>query len=274
MKNLFNFNKITELVHETKKIVANPMLRSDIHEKGASDYVTAVDITISNFLKERLKAMYQDIGFMCEEEENGTVQKNRWILDPIDGTTNLIFDFQLSSVSLALHLEDEIIFGIVYNPFTEETFCAERGKGAYLNGQRLYVSDRKISESLIEFSSGSRHKENANYAFDIAKEIFMDCVDVRCISSSALSVSYVAAKRIDGFFEKVLNPWDYAAASLILEEAGGIISDWSGNKIQFDRPSSIIAANKSNHAYLISKIEISEARKNKDEMQRVKYINA
>lgn len=274
MQKQFDFKKIIELVHETKKIVADSLLCLDIQEKGASDYVTAVDINISAFLKERLNAMYPDIGFMCEEEDNLPIKENRWILDPIDGTTNLIFDYQLSSVSLALHLNDNIVFGIVYNPFTDETFYAEKGNGAYLNGKPLSVSTRKISESLVEFSAGSRHKEDADYSFNIAKEVFLDCVDVRCISSSALSISYIAAKRIDGFFEKVLNPWDYAAASIIIEEAGGIITDFSGKKLQFDRPSSIIAANVGNHAYLVTKIGVSETQREKDEIQRLKYSSA
>lgn len=247
------FSDIIELVHRTKEITDNASLRADVHEKGKSDYVTAIDYTISKFLKAELEKILP-IGFMSEEDNQKSLDKNRWILDPIDGTTNLIFDYRLSSISLALMLEGSIVFGVVYNPFTEETFYAEKGGGAYLNGQRLEVSDHSIGESLIEFSAGARRKQDADESFRIAKEVFEDCIDVRHICSSALSISYVAARRIDGFFEKVLNPWDYAAASLILQEAGGIITDWAGNSIQFDKPSSIIAANKNNYQYLLSKI--------------------
>ncbi|MDR2037639.1 MAG: inositol monophosphatase [Bacteroidales bacterium] len=248
------FEKVIELVHETKKIILNPELRSEIYQKGASDFVTAVDTTVSSFMQTELEKLFPEIGFMSEEGNNQHFKGNRWILDPIDGTTNLIFDYQLSSVSLGLLYNGEIVFGIVYNPFTDETFYAEKGKGAYLNNKRLTVSERDISDSLIEFGAGSTRKNEADLTFQIAKEIFMDCIDIRRICSSALAISYIAAKRIDGYFQKVLKPWDYAAALLILEEAGGSISDWKGAKMQFEKPSSIIASNKRIHNYLLSKM--------------------
>lgn len=113
---------------------------------------------------------------------------------------------------------------------------------------------KDISQSLIEFGAGSTRKEDAEESFRIAKEIFYDCVDIQRICSSALVISYVAAKRIDGYFEKVLKPWDYAAASLILREAGGVITDWQGNPLPFDTESSVVASNKKNYEYLISKM--------------------
>ena len=112
------YNKVIELVHSSKNIIFDVSLRKDVRKKGTSDYVTAVDTAVSEYLKNGLKKLYPDIGFMSEEEECGRLGKNRWILDPIDGTTNLVFDFRLSSVSLGLLLNGEIVFGIVYNPFT------------------------------------------------------------------------------------------------------------------------------------------------------------
>ena len=250
----YKFEKVIELVYETKEIILNSKLRSEIHQKGQSNYVTAVDTTISSFMQTELKKLYPAIGFMSEENNVQDMKETRWILDPIDGTTNLIFDYQLSSVSLGLLHNDEIIFGIVYNPFTEETFYAEKGKGAYLNNKRLFVSERDISGSLIEFGAGVTQKKEADLYFQIAKEIFMDCIDIRRICSSALAISYIAARRIDGYFEIVLKPWDYAAALLILEEAGGVVSDWNGAKMQFEKPSSIVASNKKIHNYLLSKM--------------------
>lgn len=249
-----NFETIVKLVHETKNIILDSDRHFDIKLKGASDFVTSVDLAISSFLRTELTKRYPEIGFMSEEEDNGRLKSTRWILDPIDGTTNLVFDYRLSSVSLALLEEGEITFGVVYNPFTNETFYAEKGKGAFLNQERLSVSNRDISQSLIEFGAGSTRKEEAEESFRIAKEIFYDCVDIRRICSSALVISYIAAKRIDGYFEKVLKPWDYAAASLILREAGGVITDWQGNPLLFDTESSVVASNKKNYEYLISKM--------------------
>lgn len=249
------YQNVIDLVHSTKKIATNVAFRENVSIKAKSDFVTIVDTTISSFLKNELFKLYPDIGFMSEEEETtSALNKNRWILDPIDGTTNLIFDYQLSSVSLALLLDEKVVFGIVYNPFTDETFYAEYGKGAYLNGKKLCVSERNISNSLIEFGAGSTRKKEADLSFQIAKEIFLDCIDIRRICSSALAICYIAAKRIDGYFEKVLKPWDYAAASLILEESGGVICDWQGNAVPFNKPTSIIASNKKNHDYLLSKM--------------------
>lgn len=249
-----NFETVVTLVHETKNIILDSDRHFDIKLKGASDFVTSVDFAISSFLRTELTKRYPEIGFMSEEEDNGRLKSTRWILDPIDGTTNLVFDYRLSSVSLALLEEGEITFGVVYNPFTDETFYAEKGKGAFLNQERLSVSNRDISQSLIEFGAGSTRKEEAEESFQIAKEIFYDCVDIRRICSSALVISYIAAKRIDGYFEKVLKPWDYAAASLILREAGGVITDWQGNPLPFDTESSVVASNKKNYEYLISKM--------------------
>lgn len=255
MNSMDEYQKVIELVYSTKGIICDREKRLNIYKKGNSDYITAVDTSVSEFLKEGLSKLCPDIDFMSEEEEYSKISVTRWILDPIDGTTNLIFDYRLSSVSLGLLSSGVIVFGIVYNPFTDEMFCAEKGKGAYLNGQRLFVSDREISDSLIEFGFGARRKEEADETFCVAKEIFSDCLDVRHICSSALAICYIAAKRCDGFLEKVLQPWDYAAASLILEEAGGVIFDWENKPVQFENATSIVASNQKNQEYLLSKIK-------------------
>lgn len=225
-----------------------------MRKKGNSDYVTAVDTAVSKYLKNGLKKLYPDIEFMSEEEECESLGKNRWILDPIDGTTNLVFDFRLSSVSLGLLLNGKIVFGVVYNPFTEETFSAERGKGAFLNEKRIFVHNRVLSNSLIEFGFGARLKSGMEKTFKTAQEIFTDCLDIRHICSSALSVCYIAAGRSDGFLEKQLKPWDYAAASLILTEAGGIISDWEGKALQFDESTAVLAGTRNSYDYLLKKV--------------------
>ena len=248
------YKKVIELVHSSKDIIFDVSLRRDVRKKGNSDYVTAVDTAVSKYLKNGLKKLYPDIEFMSEEEECESLGKNRWILDPIDRTTNLVFDFRLSSVSLGLLLNGEIVFGVVYNPFTEETFSAERGKGAFLNEKRIFVHNRVLSDSLIEFGFGARLKSGMEKTFKTAQEIFTDCLDIRHICSSALSVCYIAAGRSDGFLEKQLKPWDYAAASLILTEAGGIISDWEGKALQFDESTAVLAGTRNSYDYLLKKV--------------------
>ena len=249
-----NYNNIIDLVKNTKSIVNSEDLRMQVELKGESDSVTAVDLEISRFLKEKLHELNPNVGFFSEEEK-GVLSDPCWILDPIDGTTNLIFGYKMSSVSLGLYSEGKIIFGVVYNPFTEECFTAERGKGAYINGKLLCVSKRNINESIIEFGAGSTRKKDADRNFELAKEIFKHCVDIRRICSSALDLCFIADGRIDGYFEKVLKPWDIAAGSLILEGAGGKITDYSGNPIKFDKPTSIIASNSFTHDYLVKTIK-------------------
>lgn len=248
-----NYKSVESLVLDTKKIIVDKTTPS-VSIKAKNDFVTDIDIAISDFLKTKLKEIDPTVGFFSEEEE-GNLQDNCWILDPIDGTTNLIYGYNLSSVSLGHYLDGEVVYGIVYNPFTEEIFTAERGKGAFLNHKkRLKVSTRNIDESLIEFGAGSTHKEFTEENFNLVKKIFEQCVDVRRICSSALDLCYIASGRIDGYFERILKPWDIAAGSLILEEAGGIITDYFGNPVQFAKQSSVIASNGVIQNFLIGTI--------------------
>ena len=188
------------------------------------------------------KEKYPDIGFFSEEED-GKLSDPCWILDPIDGTTNLVYGYNVSSVSLGLYSGGQVVFGVVYNPFTNECYTAQLGKGAYLDGKKIHVSNRHMSDSIIEFGAGSTRKNEADEAFAIAKDIFMQCIDLRRICSSALNLCYIAEGRIDGYFEKKLKPWDYAAGSLILKESGGKITDYTGHDVPMDVPSTVIASN-------------------------------
>lgn len=237
-----NYNAVENLILETQKIILDKTSLT-VSIKSKNNFVTDVDIAISDFLKSKLNEIAPDVGFFSEEEK-GNLQNNCWILDPIDGTTNLIYGYNLSSISLGHYINGEIVYGIVFNPFTNEIFTAEKGKGAYLNHKtKLKVSKRNIDESLIEFGAGSTHKEFAEENFKLVREIFEQCVDVRRICSSALDLCYIAAGRIDGYFEKILKPWDIAAGSLILKEAGGIITDYSGKDVSFFGETSVIASN-------------------------------
>ncbi len=128
-----NQNKVIELVKQTKPLIFQEMTHEKVTEKGAADYVTNVDVAVQNFLKDALAKEFPDIALIAEEKENLGLDpaKSYWILDPIDGTTNLIRDYHLSAVSLGLYENGEITFGVVYNPFTEELFCGQREKGHF-----------------------------------------------------------------------------------------------------------------------------------------------
>lgn len=248
------FEKVIDLVKSTKNIVFDKSLIKDVSMKGAADFVTEVDKAISKYIKDELAKLTPHIGFMSEEEKPA-ISPVRWILDPIDGTTNLVYGYNKSSVSLALCENEEIVFGVIFDPFTDELFVAQKGKGAYYNGKKIpKATDRELSDCIVEFGAGSTRKQFADLSFSIAKNVFVNCLDLRRICSSALSIAYIAHGRINGYFEYHLKPWDYAAASLILEECGGILTDWNGNKPPFDKPSSIICGTPKMHQFLLSTV--------------------
>ena len=165
-----------------------------------------------------------------------------WILDPIDGTTNLIRDYHLSAVSLGLYENGEITFGVVYNPFTEELFYGAKGEGAYLNGAPIQVSNQpEFKDAVVSFGSSPYEKNRAKELFPIFYNIFMNCADFRRTGSAALDICYVACGRQHAYLEQNLKPWDYSGASIILREAGGVITDWGNKELPYLSNSDILA---------------------------------
>lgn len=239
------YTQITELVHRAKSIILNEEMAHAVTVKGAADYVTKVDVAVQEFMRRELKALTPDVLLLSEEQENNDLDTRRsyWILDPIDGTTNLIHDYRMSAVSLGLYENGQITFGIVYNPFTEETFHAVRRQGAYLNGKPIHVSHREdFGTCVISLGSSPYEKDKADMLFPIFQKVFMETADFRRSASAALDLCYVAAGRIDGYFEYNLKPWDYSAGTLIIEEAGGRITDWKGGVLPYLQNSSVITA--------------------------------
>ena len=263
-----DYNAIVSLVFEARKIALDDSLRSRVDLKGKHDYVTAVDTAISNFIKQGLMKIEPEAAFVTEEESKHSSAPRRFILDPIDGTANLVRGYKKSSISLGYYEDGKTRFGVVYDPFTGETFFSIENNGAYFydasNGidallsvgvenyreNQLRVSAVSHENAVVEFGAGSTHKEVADLAFGIAKKVFCDCQDLRRICSTALALCYIAAGRIDGYYERHIKPWDYAAASLILNEAGGSLSQWNGEPLPFDRTSSILAGNEDTFRYL------------------------
>ncbi len=244
-----NYSEVYQIVLKTKDIILSDV--SGINLKGIGDFVTNVDLHVNDFLKHALSTVYPSINFFSEEEENCTLTDNCWIVDPIDGTTNLVFGHNMSALSLAHYLNGEVQFGIVFNPFNDEVFSAIKGHGAYLNqDKKLEVSKRSLAESLIECGSNPYNKSNAKANFQLSLELFQKSLDIRMMRSSALAICYVAAARLDGYVEELLKPWDYAAASLILSEAGGYITNFQGTNLNLDKPSSLVASNDNNQKEL------------------------
>lgn len=239
-----NYEEILDLVHSTRSIIFNEEMAHAVTVKGAADYVTKVDVAVQEYMRKGLEEKTPGVILLAEEQENRNLnpEKSYWILDPIDGTTNLIHDYRMSAVSLGLYEQGQITFAVVYNPFTEETFHAVRGQGSFLNGKPIHVSHREAFDTcIISLGSSPYEKDKAAMLFPIFQNIFMETADFRRSASAALDLCYVAAGRIDGYFEFNLKPWDYAAGSLIIEEAGGTITDWNGKALSCLYNSSVIS---------------------------------
>lgn len=165
-----DLQRIIYLVKETKEIITNREMAAHVKEKGVADYVTQVDVAVQNFLKEELYKLYPEIQFLGEE--TGLQQMNTdsyWILDPVDGTTNLIHDYHHSVVSLALCQQNEIVLGIVYDPYHDEVFSAVKGEGSFLNGKPIHVSSaKKLSETIIGIGIAKRELAKENFTLNSA----------------------------------------------------------------------------------------------------------
>lgn len=225
-----NIEKIKQIVLGCGNYLFDTVLKNDVTKKGDSDYVTKADVAVQNYLFEALKNEFPHIGFLSEEGIKNTEYSEYWILDPIDGTTNFMHELKMSAVSLGLCSNGEIVMGIIYNPFSNELFWAEKGKGAYLNDEKIECSKHtSLNDCLGLYEFNAYKKNECEEALLYAKKIYLSCQDLRTFGSAALELAYVACGRADVFFGRYLKPWDYAAAVIIISEAGGRIADLDGN---------------------------------------------
>ncbi len=238
--------RIIEIAKEAGKIIlsAHNQENAVTAKEGKKNFVTKYDVAVQEFLFTELGKAFPEAEFVGEEGESN-LESNAWrfIIDPIDGTTNFMQDYRCSCISVALCEENSIIAGVVYNPYTNENFSAEKGKGAYLNGERISVSTRPLSDGLALFGTSPYHPENTDETFALLRKVFDYSRDIRRSGSAAYDICMVACGRCEVFFEKELQPWDVAAGTLILTEAGGIAENYQGNEIDFSRPQDVIFAN-------------------------------
>ena len=217
-----------------------------IKEKAASDFVTELDFAVQNTICSQLAENWPEIQFMGEEKDNSDIDFSRpyWVLDPVDGTTNLIHDFNHSVISLALVIDHEPQFGAIYNPYHNELFSAKKDGGAYLNGDPIHVSKvPALSEALNFVGTAPYRRDQMEENFMRIKRVYMASHDVRRFGCSALELCYLACGRADGMFEYGVKPWDIAAGILILHEAGGEAKCVDGGKLPLDRETEIVATN-------------------------------
>jgi myo-inositol-1(or 4)-monophosphatase len=220
---------------------------STIQLKGKSDYVTEIDKRAESHIVSIIHDAYPDHHILAEESgSNGNPNSDfQWIIDPLDGTTNYIHSIPHYAISIALTHKNKLEVALVYDPIKGEEFSAVRGKGAHLNGKRLRVSSQKdLQDAVIGtgFPFRPDQENNMDHYFEQAKRIAKATAGIRRAGAASLDLAYVAAGRLDGFWENGLQPWDMAAGILLIQEAGGMVSDEGGGN-DFMKKGNVVCAN-------------------------------
>ncbi|HRE31014.1 MAG TPA: inositol monophosphatase family protein [Candidatus Berkiella sp.] len=213
-------------------------------EKGHHDYASQVDKAAEEIIIDTIKRAYPQHTILGEEHGliEGSDEDTQWIIDPLDGTTNFLHGFPQFCVSIGVKQLDKIQHGVVYDPIRDELFSATRGQGVQMNGRRLRVSNlEKIDSALLGTGFPFREFSNLDQYLTFFKALIPHCAGIRRAGAAALDLAYVAAGRLDGFWEFGLKPWDVAAGSLFIQEAGGWVTTIEGNP-EFLNAKSILAA--------------------------------
>jgi myo-inositol-1(or 4)-monophosphatase len=221
--------------------------------KGPANFVTAADRRAEETLYQELGKARPGYGFLGEEggAREGTDQSHRWIVDPLDGTTNFLHGIPQFAISIALEREGAVVAGVIYNPANEEMFVAEKGKGAFMNDHRIRVASRKrLNEAVI--ACGLPHYGRPGFALGHKETgaVQQQVAGLRRFGAAALDLAWVAAGRLDAYWEREIKPWDMAAGLLLVREAGGYVSDCDGADDMFAK-GNIAAGNEAIHKELL-----------------------
>lgn len=224
-----------------------------VSRKGPADFVSTADTRTEKTLIKELTKARPEIGFLLEEggEIKGEDETKRWIIDPLDGTTNFLHGIPHFAISLALEDKGEIVAGMVYNPITDEKFWAEKGQGAFMNGRRLRVSGRRTMEDAI-YATGIPFRGRGDHGAFLKElePIMRLSAGVRRFGAASLDLAFVAAGRYDGFWERDLQPWDIAAGVILVKEAKGFVSEFDARQNML-KSGNIVAANEYQHNLLL-----------------------
>jgi myo-inositol-1(or 4)-monophosphatase len=228
----------------------------DIGFKGRIDLVTKTDTAVEDYLTRELKGILPEAKVIAEERSGqGTVSDLSWVLDPLDGTTNFAHGLPHVAVSLALWAQDEIVLGLVYAPRLDEFFCAIRGNGAFLNQDRIQVSDSgRLDQSLVATGFPYSIAEDAADLLPPLGRVLQSARGLRRLGAASLDLAYTACGRLAGFYEYGLRPWDTAAGWLLVEEAGGLVTGIDGRSAYGLGPN-ILASNGRLHLDLARAID-------------------
>ena len=228
---------------------------TNIEKKGEIDLLTEADIRSEKTIIKTISSNFPRDNILTEETgEHGLASDRLWIVDPLDGTTNFAHSFPFFAVSIALQVDREVVLGVVYNPFMDEFFEARKGEGVFLNKDLISVSQTKdLRESLVATGFPYSVYKDPNRIVKLLEKMIVHVQGVRRPGAASIDLCYVASGRLDGFWEEGLQPWDTAAGSLIVREAGGIVTDYAGDTYSpFQK--SIVAANSAIHQKMLELI--------------------
>ena len=238
-------DRLIQIAREAGALFRRDELTDVVSKEGHANYVTNIDCKVQTFLEKELLQLLPGSAFIGEEKENQALtDAPTWIVDPLDGTTNMIHDYRMSAVSIALCRDKKPVIGVIWQPFTQELFYAEEGKGAFLNDRPIKVSDTPFRNALAAVGTAPYYEELEDTGLKLAGEYLHQCADIRRSGSAALDLAYLACGRHDIFFELRLKPWDYAAGSLIVQEAGGLVQmPLAGGEMDYNLSTAILSAN-------------------------------
>jgi myo-inositol-1(or 4)-monophosphatase len=210
-----------------------------VAEKQKNDFVTSADRESEAAIIERIRESFPDDAFLGEEggaSGGASASRRTWIIDPLDGTSNFVSGFPFWSVSIAAREGEELVAGVVWDPLRNELYAAERGAGSFRNGDAIHVSGLAgVEGAFLATGFPFRHRHQIDLYLALFREIFLHARGIRRAGSAALDLAMVAAGVFDGFFEFRLSPWDIAAGVVLIEEAGGVLTDFSGGRLYWER---------------------------------------
>ena len=245
-----NINVMVKVCRKAAKILIRDFGEIEnlqVSLKGPGNFVTASDIKVEKILVEELQKARPTYSILSEEiGEINNDESFKWIIDPIDGTSNFLHGIPHFAISIGLEHDKEIICGIIYDPIKDEMFVAEKGNGAYVNNKRMRVSSRSKLKDCIIFTGGPGQNPKDKELFFVEYKNFSSIVKtpIRKMGSASLDIAYVAAGRCDGFWQRNLNYWDYAAGIILVKESGGFVTDFNGENRYIENKTILVTNSK------------------------------
>lgn len=254
--------KVIEAAHAAGAVLKkNFGKKLDVRKKFQAGLVTNVDLAAEAAAMRILKKARPDFVMLTEESNpNAGESQGRWVIDPLDGTTNFVHGFPMFCVSLAAEWEGEVVCGVIYHPILNDTYVAVKGKGAFLNKKRLRVSKtNQLEDSLLTTGFSDVKDASLQSEVRVFGDLSRTARAIRRPGSAALDLAYVARGVFDAFWERRLSPWDIAAGALLVEEAGGKVTDFAGNRYQLKKPE-ILASTPAIHSGILASLKNYEQR--------------